>query len=108
MCGRYPASATCSESVRQLRLWARERTFGVHRDVEDRDATAAYPPLACGSNSTVSSLFGVFRRRSLAWRRRLRASPSLLSTPVGTTFCPSGPLWADFKSKLLTFDRFVC
>ena len=44
------------------------------------DAATAAPPLASGSNSTVSSLLGVSRRRSglaLAWRRRLRARARL-------------------------------
>ena len=26
--------------------------------------------------------------------------------PVGTTFCTLGPFWADFKSKLLSFEIF--
>ena len=30
--------------------------------------------------------------------------PHLLLLPVGSTFSPLGPFWADFKSKLFTFD----
>ena len=43
------------------------------------------PPLACGSNSIVSSLLGVSRRRSglaPAWRRRLRARARLPPPPL--------------------------
>ena len=36
----------------------------------------------------------------------LPSPPPALFPSVGTTFRPSGPFWADFKSKLLTSDFF--